>query len=131
MNNIQTIIDFFVNLYSDGQYKVINLCNNEQEIDLNGVIAVSVTNIHHLNTGNTNDFKATVNITGQYLTAEDVNQSGIYAMYDFIESKILDDLYIIESIDNLAGIVKNGGAVNSDGQTNNCSYSLDLFICRD
>lgn len=131
MSEIKDIIDYFVDLYSDGEYKVINLWNNEQEIDLNGVIGISITKIQHLNTGTTNDYKATVTISGQFLSSQDVNQAKIYAMYDYINQKILDDNSIIENIDNCAGIVLNGGAINSDGQTNNCSYSLDLFICKD
>lgn len=130
VNGVQDIIDYFVNLYSDGQYKVINLANNEQQIDLNGVIGVTVTNIQHLNTGNADDYKATVVISGQYLSAQDVNQHLIYTMFDYIDS-CLDDETILNGISNLAGIVKNGGSISSDEETNNCSYSLDLFICKD
>lgn len=127
---IQDVINFFVNLCSDGNYKVINSYNNAQEIDLNGVIAVSVNNIQHLHNGDSDDYKLTVNISGQFLIAEDINQSKTYQMFDYILSK-LNESTIKAGFEDLAGLVKQGGTVSSDGQYNTCGYSLDLYFCKD
>ncbi len=129
-STVSDIINYFVNLYSDGEYKVINSYNNTQQIDLNGVIAVSVSNIEHLHHGDVDDYKITVNITGQFLIAEDINQSKTYRMFDYIMDK-LNANAIKDNFSDLAGIVKNGGNVNSDGQYNTCGYTLDMYFCKD
>lgn len=128
--DVSDIISFFVNLYSDGDYKVINSFNNEEQIDLNGVIAVSAGNIEHLNHGDCNDYKITIIISGQFNIAQDVNQSKTYKMLEYIISK-LDIDTIKAGFFDLAGVVKIGGGVSSDGQVNNCNYSIDLYYCKD
>lgn len=127
---VQQIITYFVNLYSDGNYKVINSYNNADEIDLNGVIAVSLSNMQILHNGDSDDYKITVNISGQFLIAQDITQSKTYQMFDYIISK-LDEDAIKANFSDMAGLLKNGGSVSSDGQYNTCGYSLDLYFCKD
>lgn len=129
-STIQDIIALFVELYQSGDYKIINAYNNEQEIDLNGVISIGVANYQHLNNGTSNDYRITINIGGQFLTAQDVSQSKTYTMFDFIISR-LDVNTIINGLSDCAGAVKNGGGVQSDGQINTCNYSIDLYMCKD
>lgn len=127
---VQQIINYFVNLCSDGNYKVINSYNNADEIDLNGVIAVSLSNMQVLHNGDSDDYKITVTISGQFLIAEDITQSKTYQMFDYIISK-LDEDSIKANFSDMAGLLKNGGSVSSDGQYNTCGYSIDLYFCKD
>lgn len=127
---ITDIVNFFVNLYTGEDYRVINSFNNEEQIDLNGVIAVSAGNIEHLNHGDCNDYRITITISGQFNIAQDVNQSKTYKMLEYIISK-LDIDTIKAGFFDLAGAVKIGGGVSSDGQVNNCNYSIDLYFCKD
>lgn len=127
---VQQIINYFVNLCSDGNYKVINSYNNTEQIDLNGVIAVSLSNMQVLHNGNSDDYKITVNISGQFLIAEDITQSKTYQMFDYIISK-LDQDAIKANFSDMAGLLKNGGSVSSDGEYNTCGYSIDLYFCKD
>ena len=126
----EDVINFFVQMFSAGEYKVINAYNNEEQIDLNGVLAISISNYQHLHHGDSNDYKITINISGQFLTAQDVSQSKTYKMFDFILDTI-DDTTILGGFDDLAGIVKNGGGIDSDGEVNTCNYSIDMYFCRD
>ena len=129
-STVADIINFVVNLYENDDYSVINSYNNTEQIDLNGVISIGVANYQHLNNGTSNDYRITINIGGQFLTAQDISQSKTYTMFDFIISR-LDVNTIINGLSDCAGAVKNGGGVKSDGQINTCNYSIDLYMCKD
>lgn len=122
------IFEAIVNILGT-QYKVITAFDASQEIDLNGVLAVNIDNIENLHHGNTKDSKYTVSINGQTLTEEDKSRSIINMMLDYVSD--IDFQELTNSLDGCAGVVFNNATVTSDGETNNFSYGLDLYICKD
>lgn len=122
------IFDAIVNLLGT-QYKVITAFDATEEIDLNGVLAVNIDNIENLHHGTSKDKKYTVSINGQTLTEEDKSRSIINMMLDYVSD--IDFQELTNSLDGCAGVVFNNATVTSDGETNNFSYSLDLYICKD
>lgn len=129
-SKFQQIIAYFIGLYTGGEYSVINAFDNQQEIDLNGVIAVKISNYENLHHGNSKDCRITVNISGQFLTNEDVNQSKIITMFSYIESKAVISS-IKAGITQCVGVVLQSGNIQSDGEVNLCSYNIDLYFSID
>lgn len=112
-----------------GKYKVIKSFEADQELDLNGVFAVNITNIQHLHHGNTKDRKYSVSINGQTITEQDKDRKNINDMFDYISG--LNFQSLVNLLDDCAGVVTNSGTITSDGETNNFSYEIDLYICED
>lgn len=127
--SIKDIIDVFIDLLQ-GEYKVINSFNNEQEISLDGVLAVNYAEKQVLHNGETMDYKATIKINGMTLISQDLTQQRINQMFDYAFDK-LDRNQIKSNIENCAGVLINGGAIESDGESNNFSIEVQLFICED
>ena len=128
-STIQEIINAIIAIFGT-EYKVINAYDNDDEIDLNGVITVNAGQYQCLHHGDSQDYQLTITVSGQFLTAQDVNQAKINAMFDYIRASV-DVSAIIESIDDCAGIVIGNGGIQSDGESNNCFLNFDLFICQD
>lgn len=114
----------------DDKYTVITSFDAESEIDLNGVLAVNVTDFQLQHNGNTKDCKYTVTINGQFLTEQDKNRQKINEMFDYV-FQIVDADKIKQEFENCAGVVLSGGSIVSDGETNNFSFSMDLYFCID
>lgn len=127
--DILEIINRIITLLGD-RYKVINSYNNEQEIVLNGVVAVTATNLDRLHHGSTKDSKITIQISGQTLTDQDVTQKEINKMFAYIDSLINLDT-IKQTVQGCAGVLYNTAQITSDGETNNFVIQLDLFVCVD
>ena len=127
--NVQDIIDVFIGLLGN-EYKVINSFNNEEQISLDGVLAVNYANKQVLHNGETRDYKAKIRINGMTLISEDLTQQRINEMFDYAFDK-LDRNQIKSNIENCAGVLINGGAIESDGESNNFSIEVQLFICED
>lgn len=127
--NVQDIIDVFIDLLGN-EYKVINSFNNEQEISLDGVLAVNFAGKQILHNGETMDYKARIKINGLTLISQDLTQQRINQMFDYAFDK-LDRNQIRENIENCAGVIIIGGAIQSDGESNNFSIQVQLFICED
>lgn len=128
MNNI-AIINKVIELFGD-EYKVINTYNNSEQINLNGVIAITITNQQILNNGNSKDNKTTLVISGQTFIDQDITQQKINNMYDY-SMNLLNTKWFTDNLDNVAGAIINNGTITSDGQTNNFSLVVQLFICVD
>ena len=132
---MKKIIEAIIELLGD-EYKVINNYNNDDLIDLDGVIAVSVSNIQYLHQAN--DKRVTIEITGQINTEQDLNQSKIMNMLSYVE-QIMENTNLTNYINNkiteenygVAGYLLNTQNIVSNGETNAFSFSFDLFICRD
>lgn len=122
------IFEAIVNLLGT-QYKVITAFDATEEIDLNGVLAVNIDGIENLHHGNTKDSRYTVSINGQTLTDEDKSRSIINMMLDYVSD--IDFQELTNTIQGVAGVVINNSTITSDGETNNFSYGLDLYICKD
>lgn len=122
------IFEAIVNLLGT-QYKVITAFDASQEIDLNGVLAVNINDVENLHHGTSKDKKYTVSINGQTLTEQDENRSIINMMLDYVSA--VDFQELINTIQGVAGVVFNTATITSDGETNNFSYGLDLYICKD
>lgn len=112
-----------------GKYKVIKSFEADQELDLNGVFAVNITNVQYLHHGNTKDRKYSVAINGQTMTEQDKDRKNINDMFDYISG--LNFQSLVNLLDDCAGVVTNSGTITSDGETNNFSYEIDLYICED
>ena len=112
------------------EYKVINAYDNTDNIDLNGVISVQASNLEFLHHGDADDYRLTLIVSGQFLTAEDVNQDKISQMFDYILNT-LDEQTIKNTIEDCAGVLINTGTLNSDGEANTCNLSMDLYMCKD
>lgn len=123
------IINKVIEILGD-EYEVINAWNETEQINLNGVLAVTISNIELLNHGNTKDNKTTLNISGQYLTSEDVNQVKINTMYDYVFQTI-DKETLVNQLDDVAGVIIKGGTISSDGETNNFTFVIQLYRCID
>lgn len=122
------IFEAIVNLLGT-QYKVIKSFDAEEEIDLNGVLAVNINDVENLHHGTTKDSRYAITINGQTLTEQDKDRSKINEMFDYVSA--VDFQQLIEMLDGCAGIVINNSTITSDGETNNFSYSFDLYICKD
>ena len=127
--NVQDIIDVFIGLLGN-EYKVINSFNNEEQISLDGVLAVNYANKQVLHNGQSRDYKAKIKINGMTLINEDLTQQRINAMFDYVFDR-LDRDQIKSNIENCAGVLIIGGAIESDGESNNFSIEVQLFICED
>lgn len=128
MNTLQ-IIAKMIELLGQ-RYQVINAYNNSEQINLDGVIAVTVSAVESLNHGTSKDSKFTLNISGQTLTDQDINQSRINQMFDYVFDTLKAET-IKENINNCAGVLLNIGNITSDGQANTFQFQIDLFICID
>ena len=126
---VNQILDVFIGLLGN-EYKVINSFNNEQEISLDGVLAVNFAGKQILHNGQSKDYKAKIKINGMTLISEDLTQQRINEMFDYVFDK-LDRNQIKSNIENCAGVLINGGSIESDGESNNFSVQFDLYICQD
>lgn len=108
--------------------KVIASYDAEEQQDLNGVIALDISEIENLNHGGVNDYRISVNIKGQTLADEDKSKSKIMSMFNKC-SAILQGTSTTAQITNCAGALFQGGNLESDGDTNNFSLHVDLFVC--
>lgn len=112
------------------RYTVIKSYDADEDIDLNGVIAVTLDNIENLHHGNINDLKISVSINAQTYTQDDKDKIKILQMFDYVFD-LLQPNNLKNQIDYCAGVVLNIGQLQSDGQTNNFSFQVDLFISKD
>lgn len=112
------------------EYKVINTYNNTQPVNVDGVIAVTISNYESLNHGNSKDCKLTVSVSGQTLTDQDLTQARINQMWDYVLQSLDVDL-IRSNLENCAGVIINSGAIQSDGESNNFTIAIQLFLCID
>lgn len=117
--------------YLQGDYTVIKSFDAEQQIDLNGVIAVTLQRIENLQHGNIKDYKVSMLINAQTFTQQDKEKSVILQMFDYVFDK-LNPAEIKNKIgSDCAGVLINTGNLQSDGETNNFSCQIDLFISVD
>lgn len=116
--------------YLGERYTVIKSFDAQEEIDLNGVIAVTLDNIENLHHGNIEDLKVSLSINAQTFSDEDKDKSKILQMFDYIY-QLLKPNDIKEIIEDCVGVLINVGHLQSDGQTNNFSFQVDLFISKD
>ena len=123
------IIQAFIDLLGE-EYMVINKYNNQDQISLDGVLAVAIDKIQLLHHGNTKDNKTTVGITGHTFTAQDLSQQRINEMFNYV-FELLDVDTIVNAIDDCAGAVINGGEISSDGDQNMFTIEVDLYRCID
>lgn len=111
--------------YFSGKYTIIKSFDAE-EMDLDGVIAVNMNEFEIVN-NNISDWKCYVNINAQTFVDTDPDKTRIFEMFYFVFSK-LDDDAIKNLDDNIVGVVKDTGSLTSDGETNNFSVKLELFL---
>lgn len=116
--------------YMSGEYTVIKSFDAEQDIDLNGVIAINLNTIENSHNGNLKDFRLNVTINGQTFTEEDKDKAKIIRMFDYVFDKVTPAV-MIQHVPSCVGIVPNNGGLQSDGDTNNFTFSVDLFISPD
>lgn len=112
------------------RYTVIKSYDADEDIDLNGVIAITLDSIQNLHHGNINDLKISISINAQTYTQDDKDKSKILQMFDYVFEKVQPNS-LKNQIDYCAGVVLNLGQLQSDGQTNNFSFQVDLFISKD
>ena len=110
------------------RYNVIDIFDGSEAIDLSGAIAVNVTDRENLYHGKEKDFKFSVTISGQTLADQDKDKSIIQQMLGYCISTLDADL-LRDSIANCAGVLLNGAASQSDGDTNNFEINLEFFCC--
>lgn len=67
-STIQEIINAIIAIFGT-EYKVINAYDNDDEIDLNGVITVNAGQYQCLHHGDSQDYQLTITVSGQFLTA--------------------------------------------------------------
>lgn len=117
--------------YLQGDYTVIKSYDAEDEIDLNGVIAITLDNIQNLHHGNIKDYKVSMLINGQTFTQEDKDKSVILQMFDYVFDKIHPTRLKATIGSDCAGVLINTGNLQSDGETNNFSFQIDIYISVD
>lgn len=106
------------------EYTIIKSFDAQENLDLNGVIAINISNFQRLQHGTENDYKIRVNLNGMTLADEDKDKSLINAMFNYAMYKFQDITF-----DNLAGKVLANSNLQSDGTANTFSVSVDLFVC--
>ena len=119
-----TLLNFF-----SGKYTIIKSYDEEEQINLNGVIAITLDRLQNVHNGNLQDFKLSVSINGQTFVEQDKSKEIILQMFDYVLSK-LNPKQIQTAVEDCVGVLTNTGQLTSDGETNNFSYSLDLYICK-
>lgn len=117
--------------YLQGDYTVIKSFDAQEEIDLNGVIAVTLDNIENLQHGNIKDYKISMLINAQTFTQQDKDKGVILQMFDYVFEKLNPAEIKNEIGSDCAGVLINTGNLQSDGETNNFSFQVDLFISID
>lgn len=127
--NTKDLIDDVIEVLGD-EYTVINGYNQEDEIDLNGALAVVISNVEILPHSGVHDKIITVNVNGSFLTAEDLTQQKIMEMADYVSGK-METTDFTEVVENCVGFVLKNYTINSDGETNNLTYTVDFVICED
>ena len=127
--NTKDLIDDVIEVLGD-EYTVINGYNQEDEIDLNGALAVVISNVEILPHSGVHDKIITVNVNGSFLTAEDLTQQKIQEMADYVSGK-METTDFTEVVENCVGFVLKNYTINSDGETNNLTYTVDFVICED
>ena len=126
---IKDLINAIVNyLTANTSYKVINSYNQTDQIDLNGVIAVTASSVENLHHGTAHDYRVSITISGQTLVSEDLTQEKIITMHD----DVIDQIQNIDNLlENVAGHLLNDSNFSGDGETNNFTIIIDYFVCRD
>lgn len=127
--NTKDLIDDIIEVLGN-EYTVINGYNQEDEIDLNGALAVVISNVEILPHSGVHDKIITVNVNGSFLTAEDLTQQKIQEMADYVSNK-METTDFREVVENCVGFVLKNYTINSDGETNNLTYTVDFVICED
>lgn len=117
--------------YLQGDYTVIKSFDAESQIDLNGVIAVTLENAENLHHGNIKDYKVSMLINGQTFTQDDKDKGKILQMFDYVFDKLHPTRLKATIGSDCAGVLINTGNLQSDGETNNFSFQIDLFISVD
>lgn len=123
----QIIFQILIALLGD-RYSVIKSFDAESQIDLDGVLAVNITDVQPLYHGEYIDYRYGVTINAQTLTEEDKDRSKINAMFDYCNQAITAQ-GIKSALPSCAGVLKGDASITSDGETNNFSLRLNLFIC--
>ena len=121
----QNIVEYF-----KGRYTVIKSYDAESEIDLDGVIAITLDNIENKHNGNIKDLKVSIAVNGQTYTEQDKDKSVILQMFDYVFDK-MDQDKIKRISSDIVGVLINSGTLQSDGETNNFSFQIQLFISKD
>ena len=123
--------------YANNTFKVITAFNAEEQTDLNGVVALSISNIENLHHGDKLDFKYTVQISGQTLADQDrirakinmINQRVLQVISNTASIEMFKDENGDYALPECAAVLFNGGSMSDDGDTRNFSYELQFFMC--
>lgn len=125
---LNEIFEKIINLLGD-KYTVIKSFEADENIDLNGVLAINVSDVENLHHGNYKDSKYSIVINAQTFTQQDKERIKINDMFDYVQAINFDNLK--NTITGCVGVVLNNSTITSDGETNNFSINIDLFICID
>lgn len=124
---IETLINFYINtLESETNFKVIKAYDTEQEISLNGVLAVNCTDIQPALNGTdaSLDRIYTITISGQTLFSEDATRSKIMEIADEV-SRI--DFTKIKDIEGVYGSVSGSMDISTDEESNTFVFNISVY----
>ena len=127
---VKDVIQQVMGLFQAGDYPVICAYNATQEVDANGVIAITCKDFENLFHGDLHDYKYNIVIAGQTLADQDKTRSEILQMLEYV-TETLESTDFAEAITNCAGGVIKQGQIQSDGESNVFNVELTLYICED
>lgn len=127
---VKDVIEQVIGLFQAGDYPVICAYDANDEVDANGVIAVTCKDFENLFHGDLHDYKYNIVIAGQTLADQDKTRSEILQMLEYV-METLENTDFKEAITNCAGGVIKQGQIQSDGNENIFNVELTLYICED
>ena len=113
--------------YLGNKYTVIKSYDISQDVDLDGVLAVSIDSFQDMHHTGMKDYKIQISINGQTFMENDKDKSMILQMMDFVDEKITNCNGVFTDV---VGVVKTGGAIRSEEQTHHFSYGFTLFTSK-
>lgn len=125
---LNDVFNKFVQFLGD-KYKVLIAYDANQQISLDGVIAININSIQYLHHGNTKDRKMIIAVNGQTLTDDDKDRKIINQMCEYAINRL--QLADYSQIEYCVGHLINACSIISDGQSNNFSIDIELFISED
>lgn len=123
---IKDIIESFKQIFNGYGLQLKENYDVEQVVDGDGVIVISVTNIQRLQP-QLNDYKITLNISGQTYIDNDLDQTKIQAMFKHCSLALsMINVQIINVVGVVGYIYKESSIIDSEA-THGFTAQIDLF----
>lgn len=123
---IKDIIDSFKQIFSSYSLQLKENYDVEQVVDGDGVIVISVTNIERLQP-QLNDYRITLNISGQTYIDNDLDQSKIQAMFKQCSLALSMINVQIINVQGIVGYIFKESSIIDSEATHGFTAQIDLY----